>query len=334
MLGRYDCEIMKRSTFGILAVTIALAGCGGTNIGPIGPAPAGPGVAQNQLPGIEVPHRFRRGIYVSTFFGNGIYGYPIDNRRDRPPKCVLSGVSYPVDIAVDGNGNLVVPDGGNGTVSVFKGPKMCGPKLGSFSDPYGTPGDAASNDAKIGWIAVATGDTSGRGSIAVCTLSAGCKSNLTNPNMGEVAGVAMATNGDCWGSATTSTGTATLTYFKRCIGAGEAATGFKNAYYGGLVIDIHGNLVSIDSFASALWIYRGCKPACKVVGGPFPLHGASVFARLNENSTELAAADYACGCVDIYGYSKSGVVYKYSFNNGLDASDDVEGVAFNPRSKE
>ncbi len=325
---------MKRSIFGVLAVAIALAGCGGASIAPVGPATGGLSAARSRLHGTEVSHRFRQGIYVSVFFDSEIFGYPINNRRDRPPECSVGGVSYLGDIAVDGNGNLIVPDGGSRTVIIFKGPKMCGPKLGSFSDPYGGPGDAAGNDAASGPIAVATADTSGAGSIAVCTLSGGCTKNLTNPNMGGVAGVAMAKNGDCWGSATSSTGTATLTYFKRCAGAGQAATGFKNTYYGGLDIDIHGNLVSIDAFAPALWIYRGCDPACTVVGGPFPLHGDAVFGHLNEKSTEFAAADYACGCIDVYGRNTNGVVYKYSFTNGLGVSENVEGVAYNPRSKE
>jgi hypothetical protein len=326
---------MRRSTLGVLAAAITLAGCGGARIAPAGPAPGGPGAAANLLPGTALPNILRRGIYVSEFFGSAILGYPSNNRLDNPPSCTVPGVSYVSNIAVDGNGNLIVPDSGSRTVIVFKGPKMCGRKLGSFSVPYGAPGDAASNDATSGPIAVATsGNSSGRGGIAVCTLSGGCTKFLTNPNMGEPAGVAMARNGDCWASATTSTGTATLTYFKRCAGGGKAATGFKNTYYGGLDIDIHGNLISIDAFAPALWIYRGCKPSCTVVGGPFALHGASVFGHLNEKSTEFAAADFACGCVDVYGGNTSHLVYKYSFSNGLTASNDVEGIAYNPRSKE
>lgn len=326
---------MKRSIFGILAAAIALAGCGGSSVAPAGPVSGGLSAAPNQLPATEVTHRLVRGIYVSEFFGSAIFGYPYNNRSDNPPSCTEPGVSYVSTIAVDGKGNLIVPDGGSRTVTVFKGPKMCGRKLGSFSLPYGAPGDAASNDATSGPIAVTTTNKSGAGSIAICTLSGGCTKYLTNPNMGAIAGVAMAPNGDCWASSTTSTGTAALTYFRRCAGAGRAATGIKNTYYGGLDIDIHGNLVSIDAFAPALWIYSGCKPSCAVVGGPFALRGLSVFGHLNEKSTEFAAADFACGCVDVYGGSiTKGLVYKYSFSNGLTASNDVQGIAYNPRSKE
>jgi hypothetical protein len=323
---------MKRSMCGIIAMAVALAGCAGASVAPVAPAANALGAAR-LLPAIKVPRRLRRGIYVSTFFNGVVYGYPIDNERNRPPECTVGGVSYPVDIAVDGKGNLIVPDSGSRTVTVFSGPRMCGPELGSFNDPFGEPADVAGNDAADGPIAVATSDTGGYGSVAVCTISGRCK-NLTNPNMGEVAGVAMARNGDCWASASSSTGAATLTYFRRCAGAGQAATGFKNTYYGGLDVDIHGNLLSIDAFAPALWIYRGCDPACTVVGGPLRLHGAAVFGHLNARSTEFAAADYACGCVDVYAGNTGKLTYKYSFSNGLGASNDVEGVAYSPRSKE
>lgn len=316
----------------MLATTIALAGCGGASVAPPAPTAATGNVTPLRPLAARDAHA-RRGIYVSEVFGSSILGYSTDNRDNEPPFCSEGGISYASAVAVDANGNLMVPNAGRSVV-VFKGPKMCGPELGSISDPYGIPGDLASNDAVNAPIAVATG-SSGVGSIAICTLAAGCTKSLTNPNMGEVAGVAMAPNGDCWASAAFSNGTATLTYFRHCSGAGKAATGFKNAYSGGLDIDIHGNLVSIDAFAPALWIYRGCNPHCTVVGGPFALHGYAVYGHLNEGSTEFAAADYACGCIDVYdGSIKKGLIYKYSFSNGLSASDDVEGVAYNPRSKE
>ncbi|MGA7353893.1 MAG: hypothetical protein WBW76_00545, partial [Candidatus Cybelea sp.] len=114
----------------------------------------------------------------------------------------------------------------------------------------------------------------------------------------------------------------------------QPATGWRNTYYGGLTIDIHGYLVALDAFLSQLWIYKGCNPTCTLVAGPFTLRGDSVYASLNEKSTQLAAADFSDGDVDVYAYSLKGLKYEYSFNNGLRNSDEVAGVAFNPRSKE
>ena len=274
------------------------------------------------------------GIYGSQFFATIINGYPHKNTSNGPPTCSIGG-SYVNSVAVDGKGNLIDPDGGSRTVIVYQGPGMCGSEIGSISDYYGQPSDASSANAATGTIAVGNiFDTSGAGSISLCSLSAGCTANLTNPNMYEVAGVAMANNGDCWGSATNSLGTATLTYFAGCSGGGQATTGFANTYYGGLDIDANGNLVSIDAFTPAIRVYSGCNPACTLVGGPFPLLNDAVFGHLNKQSMTFATGDYALGQIDVYYYSPTSLTYWYSFNNGFSASDDVEGAAYNPRSRQ
>jgi hypothetical protein len=107
-----------------------------------------------------------------------------------------------------------------------------------------------------------------------------------------------------------------------------------NAYYGGLDIDKAGNLVSISAFDSELYVYKGCNPACTIVGGPFSLHDEAVFGHLDKKSKHFISGDFALGEADIYRYNPTNVTYSYSFNNGLTSSDVVEGVAFNPRSKE
>jgi hypothetical protein len=274
------------------------------------------------------------GIYGSQFFASIINGYPHKNTSNGPPTCSV-GASYVNGMAVDGKGALIDPDGGTRSVIVYAGPGMCGSMLGTISDPYGQPSDASSMNAATGQIVVGNiFDTSGAGSISICSLSAGCTANLTNSNMYEVAGVAQANNGDCWASSTNSLGTATLTYFAGCTGSGQAATGWQNTYYGGLDIDANGNLVAIDAFTPAVRVYSGCNPACTLVGGPFTLVGDAVFGHLNHQSMTLAVGDYASGNIDVYYYSPTSLTYWYSFNNGLSPSDDVEGAAYNPRSRQ
>ena len=274
------------------------------------------------------------GIYGSQFYAGLIAGYPHKNTSNGPPTCTL-GASYANSIAVDGKGNLIDPDGGSRSIIVYQGPGMCGSEIGEIPDYYGQPSDASSADAATGEIAVGNiFGTSGAGGIAICSLSAGCTSYLTNSNMYEVAGVAMANNGDCWASATNSLGTATLTYFQGCTGSGQAATGFQNTYYGGLDIDANGNLVSIDAFTPAVRVYSGCNPNCTLVAGPFSLIGDAVFGHLNKQSMTFATGDYELGQIDVYYYSPTSLTYWYSFNNGLDPSEDVEGAAYNPRSRQ
>lgn len=277
----------------------------------------------------------RGGIYVSAFEASSIFGYANPNRENEPPICSVGPVAHVNGIGVDAEGNLIDPDGDSHLIVVFKGPGMCGAAISFVSDSYGQPSDATSPNAKTGTIVVANiYDTSGAGSISLCTLSGGCTKNLTNAAMYEVAGVAQAKNGDCWASAENAGSAATLTYFQRCRGSGHKATGYQNKSYGSLDIDKHGNIVAVSTFDGSVYVYKGCNPACKLAGGPFTLVGESTFARLNKNSSQLAVANFYDGEIDVYDYSPGKITLSYSFNDGLSASEVVEGVAFNPRSQE
>jgi hypothetical protein len=277
------------------------------------------------------------GIYATEFYGSNIYGYPHNNLANGAPSCTMPvGMIEAQGIAADDSANLIVPAGApnlSRTVDVYSGPSLCGAELGSFIDAWGQPDDASSTNAASGSIAVANMyDAGGAGSVSVCTLAGGCAINLTNSNMYEVAAVLMSKAGDCWASAATQTGTATLTWFKGCTGNGEAATGYQNKYFGGLDIDKNGNIVSLSAFDGKLYVYKSCKPTCTMVGGPYALQGQSLFGHLNGQSMVYAAADFQNGQIDVYHYSASGVTYWYSFNNGLNANNLVEGVAEAPRS--
>jgi hypothetical protein len=274
-------------------------------------------------------------LYVSAFLGGTILGYKSNkkgraDKKNGPPICTISGVSLPNDIAGDAKGNLIDPDGGTHNVIVF-GPK-CGASKGTISDPYGTPADAASVDALTGTIAVATivQNNQNTGSVTLCTLKSGCMANLTSSSIiGGVAAVALNKAGDCW-AVSENASTAALTYFQGCGGSGQAATGFENASYGGLDIDRSGNIVSIDFKNSRLYVYKGCNPACTIVGGPFTLHGESIYGHLDKAGKTYATVEHAAGQVDIYSYKPKGLTYLYSFSNGLNDSLDYEGVAYAP----
>ncbi|HEY6327569.1 MAG TPA: hypothetical protein VIW73_13775 [Candidatus Cybelea sp.] len=264
-----------------------------------------------------------------------ILGYRSKSGRPRP-YCKVSGVSFADRVGVDAAGDLMVPDSFAGSITVFRGPRMCGRKLGSFKDHYGQPLDVASDDAATGRVAVANiFDNSGNGSISVCTLAHGCTSNLRNTNMVQVAGVAMANNGDCWASAVNSSSMSTLTFFKHCGGTGQLSSGYRNKAYGGLDIDTHGNILSISwsGYGSELYVYQGCNPRCTLIGGPFKLKLQTMTGHLNKDGTTFATAVYQHGRIDIYKYTPTAVTYEYSFTDGLSGGT-TAGVAFTPRSKE
>ena len=294
--------------------------------------------------GIAAPDAAKNGIYVGLSAGS-VFGYTYKNSDNGPAICTVysdSNRNAVNDIAVDHKGNLMVPEGGTRSILLFKGPKMCGPSAGTISDPYGDDAAVASNNALTGTIAVGNifGEGSGEPepSISICTLSGGCTADLTNSNfLEELLGVAMDKNGNCWASGLES-GAATLTYFAGCTGSGQTATGYQNELAGGLDVDSHGNLVSISgngsspSETSYAFVYSGCNPACKLVGGPFALEGASIYGHVNKKSTMFAVGDWQYGQVDVYSYKPKRITYLYSFNNGLSGYGEVYTAAYGPGS--
>jgi len=282
-----------------------------------------------------------KGLYVNQFYGNAVFGYPIQNKGNSPPSCTVptGSSSYVNGIYVDPNGNLITPEASNVSaqhaVYVWQGPGMCGGQVGMFLDSYGQPASASSADAINGTILVGNifDNSAAAGSISICTLAGACTANLTNAAMYKVAGVLQDKSGNCWASAENTSGFATLTYFAGCTGGGTQATGFMNTDYGSLEFDKNGNMVSMDKTGLQVWLYSGCNPTCTVVGGPFPLMNECVWGSLNKQSMTLACGATLAGQVDVYSYTPSSLTYMYSFNNGITPSGTVEGIAYNPPAK-
>ncbi|MGA2760434.1 MAG: hypothetical protein ABSF08_08975, partial [Candidatus Cybelea sp.] len=150
-------------------------------------------------------------------------------------------------------------------------------------------------------------DTSGPGSVSICTVASGtCSTNLTNPNMSLVAGVAINTAGDCWANALNAYSVAVLVYFAGCTGSGQLATGFTNGSYGGVDIDRYGNLVTTSlygpsgSIPSTVNVYSGCNPACTLRSST-ALAGESIYGHVGKVTqryvtTDLLYADVGLPC--------------------------------------
>jgi hypothetical protein len=318
-----------------LCATVAsslLYGCAGNFS-----APTSRVVQLRQQPGRAAKAVPSNGIYISQFYGREILGYQFLHKLRRPPLCNVRAGMYVNGVAVDRQGNLIAPDGASKHVVVYQGPEMCGKRLGAFRDAYGQPSDVASQDAANGTIAVGNirDHGSSAGSLSICTLRAGCTSNLTNPELYAAGGVAMSNGGDCWVDAMrTSVGGAALIYFQGCAGQGEAASGFNSKSYGGIDIDNQGNLVIIDQATSAVSIYSGCNPSCTLVGGPFRLKAQSFFGKLNAANTDFVAVDQLHGAVDFYSYSTEAIKFEHSSKQGLQIELAPQGIAQNPRSQQ
>ena len=276
----------------------------------------------------------QQGIYAAGVDSSYIFGYAGIDQDNGPPVCLVP--SFDTNgISVDSKGDMLSTDAEGGFVSIAPGPNLCGSPGYVIYTRGGMPVDAASNDALTGSIAVAMyGVYYGKGGIDVCTLSPSSCTLLTNPNIPVVVAVAMAKNGDCWADGGGSPrGPGVLVYFQGCSGSGQLASGFQGAPFGGLDIDRHGNLVAVDQ-EGFLYVYKGCNPVCKLVGGPFGLYGGSAYGKVNKQADLLAIGDFENGQIDIYYYAPTGIDYEYSITNGLSGGDEIEGAAFAPRSPE
>jgi hypothetical protein len=326
-----------RRAFAVAAIFVA--GCASGLPGGTQPATTHPAWYR------QAPDAIRKGVYIDEFYTNAILAYAgTKPNKNLPPVCSLPA-SYVVDVATDASGNLIDPDGGSHTVTVYRGPAVCGAKLGSFADPDGQPSDAATLDAADDTIYVgniqATRESSG--DVSVCTLAGGCSAVLSNPAIGgELFGVAEDKRGNVYATGyASSTGGrgsgsgASLVHWKGGKGKGSVIAAYRNAWPGGLDFDRDGNLLALDTFAQntgALWVYSGCPAHC-VAHGPFALQGESVYGKVDATARLFEAADFEHGQVDVYRYHGTrGITYLYSFSDGLSPSGVVEGIAIEPAS--
>ncbi len=219
---------------------------------------------------------------------------------------------------------------------------MCGkitlPPL-TITDPYGEAADASAINALNGNIAVANlfGNSGAPGSISICTVASGtCSTNLTNPNIELVAGVAMNSVGDCWANAYNISFVAVLVYFAGCTGSGQLATGFTNGTYGGVDIDSQGNLVTTSlygptgSLPSTVNVYSGCNPACTMLSST-ALIGESLYGHIGKQNRRYVTTDLQFADVEVYRYKKTGLTPYYSFTGGLPCATELcEAAAYDP----
>jgi hypothetical protein len=275
-------------------------------------------------------------IYVSSFAGDSVFGFTTAGKSS----CSINTGDEAINgNAADPKGNLILPLGAARTVSVYK--PNCGAEIGaSFADNDGQPSSASSFNAATGTIAIGniTSTATGVGSVDVCTVSGGCTSNITSSNItGYGGGVLLDTKGNCYLTSENASFTAsTMTYWAGCKGSGTAVTGWKNTYYGSITLDKKGNIDAIDfegGGTGQLWVYKGCNPACTLVGGPFALHGYAIFGSVNKKGNTFGAVEFETGEVDLYKYSPTKLTYTSSFSSGFSATDEAEGFAFAPSVK-
>ena len=234
---------------------LALAACTGSAPNTTLPATAASAAGQISAPLVRPPRiplarpawdraapaALRKGVYVAEYYTNTILGFDwATMQQNRPPICSIPA-AFVVNVATDTAGNLIDPDGGSRSVTVFRGPKMCGTELGSFADSTGQPSDAATLDAANGTIYVANLQASlqAYGNVSVCTLAGGCTGVLSNKAIaGQLFAVAEDPAGNVYASgyANASGSGASLVWWKNGAGKGGVIGTYRNSSPGGLEV--------------------------------------------------------------------------------------------------
>ena len=241
------------------------------------------------------------------------------------------------NIATDKDGNLLIPFGEDGAgLTIYAGPGMCGREIARIGSPSFEPGyavDAASLNVRTGKIVIALEPPfSLQGGVLACRFTGACSEILptsySEPN-GAMA-VAIDSAGDCWAVAelenvSRSGYDTALVYFQHCEAPGVKATGWINASGGGIDVDQAGNLISVSSGSpSQLYVYRGCKPGCQKIGGPFNLLHEATYGHVSRDNALFAST--GGGFVDVYDYGQNTLKHRFSFHAAANSS----GVAFSP----
>ncbi len=165
--------------FALTALAALLASCMRRAASAVSPTPARPAWYR------AAPAIVKKGVYIAEYYTNDVLGYDWNTRKNLPPICSLPA-AYVVDVATDSAGNLIDPDGGSRTVTVFRGPAMCGTNLEVLRIA------TVSRRTRLPTMprrARSTSRTFRRrvepyGNVSACTLANGCSAVLSNPAIG------------------------------------------------------------------------------------------------------------------------------------------------------
>ncbi|HEY6326686.1 MAG TPA: hypothetical protein VIW73_09285 [Candidatus Cybelea sp.] len=309
---------MTRYTATFVLAGLMSAGCGG-----------GPPSAQSSLPFNPSLHEqsptreqtIKRGFAVAEQGSNVVRIYPPHNRQNKPPVCTVpaSGVQ---DITSDAKGDLYVPNG-DGTVVEYA--PSCGAPIQTWHEHQGQPDDVTVFGKTVYVATLGTGEKAG--DIAVCTST--CDGVLKDRVIALLFGIAVDAQGNVWAAVSSSGANAALMVWRGGKMPGHIVTGNIDPDLTGLDFANDGTLLLVDEFRPGVYTYS-CDAAaakCRELGH-WPLKYGGFFGKLDKANTQFQVANNGTGEVDVYAYP--GFAFQYSYNNGLNPNDNVDGITAFP----
>ncbi len=304
--------------FALCLATVAVAGCNGGS--PAAPVPQAPQARAVRPPWWrEAPDTVRSGVYVAQANGSGdglVLAYPAQNKANKAPECSITGQSFQeTQIAADSTGNLYLPNVATGTVNIYA--PHCGNLLRAVPDPNRSDLSVAVDGAKF----YAAGGTH----VSICSMN-GCAAALTDNSILQLESVAVDHSGNVWASYYNQGARPSLIVWVGATMPGRVVNGYDNQNTpGGLLFDRRNTLISVQTRFTHVYVYHCNAGTASCINAEIlSLHGPTVFGTLNAKNTAFQATDYANDSVDVYAYPS--FRYKYSYSNGLNQGDSVEGI--------
>jgi hypothetical protein len=318
-------------------VSSALTGC--TNTGLVSSAP------QNTRPLTQIPaalqsfigsgHRaglklvdaakIKAQLYVSQFATKAVNDYSAPNRGNAAPFCEITGTNFVNSLGVDSSGTVWIPQGN--PIKITSNGANCGPAGPTLTDPNGQPVDIAFDSQGTRYVADIQNNSSGPGDISVYPPGYTSPTRtLTGSFVFAVIGVAVDSRDNVYMSFVDEKNHGSVIEFPQGQMPGKNLTEVHAGLTPGTVgFDRHDNLIIQDQGTRMTKIYA---PPYTGKHRKIALKGYTVQCSLNKRETALACADYENATVDVFRYPSG--KYLYSFNNGISASGELIGLAYDP----
>jgi hypothetical protein len=277
--------------------------------------------------GSIVPDAGKAYLYIGQFSGNPVQEYHLDNKKNKPALCSLSGTSIN-GIAVDQAGNLWVPNGtGGGAGYTQEYAPNCGKTLLNIADPNGQPADVGFDRQHHVYVLNIFGAAGAPGSVDVYDTTGTLLRNLSYSTFNELIGIATDSHDNIFVSNRDAQGNADVVEFPHGKMPGTLLSGIVLGLPGAPQLDRSDNLIITDWNNYTLNVY-----APPYTGSPTvtPMQGLSLWCPLNRAQTHLFCADLG-GSVDVYAYPSG--KFAYSFTNGISPSGFATGAATDPAAR-
>jgi hypothetical protein len=309
---------VTRYTGALVLATLMSAGCGGGAPSAQSSLPFSP--SQREQAAIPA-HAVKLGFAVAEQGSNLVRIYPPHNRQNKPPLCTVPGNAVQ-DITSDAKGDLYVPNGDGTIVEYAPG---CGSQIATWHERQGQPDDVAVFGKTVYVATLGTGEKAG--DIAVCTTT--CDGVLKDRVIVLLFGIAVDAQGNVWAAVSSNGKNATLMVWRGGKMPGHIVTGNVDPDLTGLDFANDGTLLMVDEFNPGVYTYACDAKAAKCRElDHWPLKYGGFFGKLDKANTQFQVANSGTGVVDVYAYP--GFAYQYSYNNGLNPNDNVDGITAFP----